>query len=207
MPDYYGSIDAGAMLHLQRALTAESWFSVALDVVDYRYVNRGGLAGDAWSIGPPTLGFHRSIVTTATTTFAGYVRALLPLDSARSSGLETGLEVGSVFRAQLSRRFAADGGLALTTPLDAVGGQVHVRLQPVALAEVWYEPRPAAAVAAGLSAKAELGPDPAFITGVPRFAGRLALRHGLWLAALVELPLVGTDRTDLVASLFLGYGS
>jgi hypothetical protein len=207
MPDYYGSIDAGAMLRLQRSLTAESWFSIALDLARYRYVNRSGLASDAWSIGPPTLGFHRSLVTTEATTFAGYVRALLPLDSARSTGVEIGLEVGAAFRARLSRRFAADGGLALTTPLDVVGGQVHVRVQPVALGEVWYAPRPAAAVAAGIAAKAELGPDPAFITAVPRFAGRLALRHGLWMAALVELPVVGTDRTDLVASLFLGYGS
>lgn len=207
MPDYYGSIAAGAMLRLERPLTPESWFSLALDAAEYRYVNRGGLAATAWSIGPPTLAFYRSILTTTGTATAAFVRALLPLDSARTGGVETGLDVGASFRARFGARTAMDGGLVLTTPVDIVGGQVHPRLRPGGLAEAWYAPRPTAAVGVGLTFQAELGPDLALLTAGPRVSGRFALRHGLWLATLVELPVTGSDRTDLVASLFVGYGS
>ena len=52
---------------------------------------------------------------------------------------------------------------------------------------------------------AELTPDPAFLTLAPRVAFRRALSRGLQLAGLAEVPLVGTDHTDLVVAFYLGW--
>jgi hypothetical protein len=204
-PDFYGNVLGSVTLLARRAIDNVSWFSVALDAFDYRYVNSGGLAATSVSLGPPTVAYYRTLAETERTTSAAYARVLLPLDTARASGVETGLEIGASARARLRPRLVVDGGLAVTAPFDVVGGEVHGRLQPVALAEAWFSPRPPIGIAAGAAAKVEVGSDLAFISAVPRVAGRFALRHRLWLAALVEAPVAGSDRTNLIASLFLGY--
>jgi hypothetical protein len=207
MPDYYGSLVEGALLRFQWALSPESWLSLAADAITYRYVNSGGLVGSSWSAGPPTVAYYRTVASTTATQAAAYVRVLLPLDSARSAGFEAGLELGASVRTRLGRRFALDGGLALTAPVDLVAGETHGQLEPMGLVETWYSPRPAAALALGVYVQAQLAPDAALLTLAPRMTGRVALRQGLWLALLVEVPVLGRDRTDLVGSLFLGYGS
>lgn len=203
-PDFFGSILADAMLRGRRRVGAQGWLTLAVDVVDFRYVNNGGLASTGWSFGPATVGYDRSVYTTATTTTAAYARVLLPLDTARQNGVETGLELGGSVRAGLGTRASADGGLALTAPLDITAGQLHGRLEPVMLVEVWVPLRQAVALGAGAGAKLELAPTPTFITAVPRLSGRFTLAHRVWLALLLELPVVGTDRTDFIGSLFGG---
>ena len=48
---------------------------------------------------------------------------------------------------------------------------------------------------------------PAFdlVTVVPRLGARFAVRRRFWGAALLEFPVAGSDRTDLIAGLFAGY--
>jgi hypothetical protein len=77
----------------------------------------------------------------------------------------------------------------------------------VALAEGWFAFTPRFALSAGLSARAEVSPDPTFLTLAPRVAARWALRHGLRLAALFEIPAVGEDRTDVIAAFTLGWAA
>ena len=99
-----------------------------------------------------------------------------------------------------------DGGLALTAPLDLIAGRAYGRLEPVVAGRGLVRAAPGdRASRPGPACKAELAPTPTFITAVPRVAARFALRHRVWLAVLVEVPIAGTDRTDLVASLFAGY--
>ncbi len=107
--------------------------------------------------------------------------------------------------ARLGRRWLADGGLSLAGPLVVVAGQPHARLQPGALAEVWFEPRPAFALFAGGSLRTEVAPTFSLVTVVPRAGMRSALAHGLWMAFLAEVPVAGEDRTNVIASLFLGW--
>jgi hypothetical protein len=204
MPDYFGSIISDAMLRVRRRVGARGWLSLALDVVDFRYVNNAGLASTGFAFGPATVGYYRTVYETAATSAAAYGRALLPIDTARQNGFETGVEIGGSMRASIGPRIVADGGLALTAPVDITGGQMHGRLEPVLLAEVWLAVRPTVALGGGAAAKVELAPTPTFITAVPRLSARWALPHRIWLALLVELPVVGTDRTDLVGSLFGG---
>ena len=56
-----------------------------------------------------------------------------------------------------------------------------------------------------LSDAFEVAPDPTFLSIAPRLAARFAFRHGVWLALLVEVPVAGGDRTDLVAGLYGGW--
>jgi hypothetical protein len=210
MPDYYGSIIADAMMRARRRITARSWLSFGLDLVTYRYVNNGGLASQGASFGPPTLGYHRTLYADGRRAVAGYARALLPLDSARFHGVETGLELGAGLRQALGShvappRFVLLAGLSAALPVDIVAGQAHGRVEPGAAVELWFAAGTRLDLFGGGITRFAIAPEPAFITAVPRAGARLALSQRVWTSVLVELPVVGRDRTDLVASLFLGY--
>jgi len=205
MPDYFGSATGAVLLRMRKPIAASSWLSVAFDALTYRYVNNAGLASSAFSLGPPTVAYHQGLSVSPALAAAVHVRALLPLDTARANSIATGLEIGGSLRAPLAARWVLDGGAALAAPAEIGGGQVHARFTPVALAELWYAPRAPLAVAAGGMVEAQIAPTVAVGTVVPRLAVRAALRSRFWLAGLLEVPVAGSDRTDLVASLFLGY--
>ena len=206
MPDYYGSVLADAMLRGRRPVGTRGWLTVALDMVTFRYIDNAGIVAQGWSFGPLTVAYDRTVVTSARVALAAYARALVPLDTARQNSLEAGLELGASTRVRLGARWAFDGGAALAAPLDVTGGQPHAQLQPVALGEAWFAPRPTVALAAGAALKLQAAPTFSLVTLAPRATARFALRHHFWAALLVEVPVVGSDRTDLVGSLFLGLG-
>jgi len=177
--------------------------------VTYRYVVNGPTPSHGLGFGPQTLGVHRALADGPAGAATVYARALLPLDTARQSGVRTGLELGATGRRALgaSGRAGVQGGAGVLAPLIVVGGQSHGALEAVALGEVWLAPGPRLALSAGASARAELSPDPTFVTLAPRAAVRLALRHGLSAAMLVEVPAAGADRTDLVAGLYVAWAA
>lgn len=204
-PDFSGDIVANGRARARRRLGPRSWISIAADLVTYRYVDNGGLVGTGTSFGPATVGYHLVLHVTARTSVAGYVRALLPIDTARQSGLETGLELGGAGRALLGRRWAADGGLSLAGPLEVTGGVAHGHLVPAALGEVWFSPKPSFALFAGAGLRATVAPAAALVAVTPRVGLRAALRQGLWLAFLAEGQVAGDDPTQGMVSLFLGW--
>jgi hypothetical protein len=204
-PGFFGDVVADATIRARLRITARGWVSLAVDVLDYRYVDDAGLVSTGPSFGPPTIGYYYALAARLRTALAVYARALLPLDTARQSGGEAGLEVGASGRARAGRRWVFDGGLSFSGPIDFVGGQAHARFEPAALAEGWFSPRPALALFAGGGLHAELGPTATLLTVVPRAGLRAALRRRLWLAFLAEAPVAGADRTNVIASLFLGW--
>ncbi|HSZ81966.1 MAG TPA: hypothetical protein VLA14_06790 [Polyangia bacterium] len=211
MPDYFGEVVAASTLRLRQPLghSRSTWISLAADLLTYRYTQNAVEAAQGLSLGPLTFGVHRALGDWTRTAATAYVRALLPPDTARQSGQRTGLELGVTGRRLLGGRgrFGVQGGAAMTAPVVIVAGQTHSALQPVALAEAWFAPRPDVALSAGLESRAEIWHDPTFLTLAPRLAARLALRRGLSAALLVEVPVVGEDRTDLVAAFFLGWAA
>ena len=204
-PDFFGRIVGTATVHAQRPITAHTWVGLSVDLFREQYVNNAGLAATSPSFGPATLGFHWTVVDRGRTALAVHARALLPIDTARQSGVEAGLEVGAAARTSLPRRFALDGGVTLAAPVDFVAGQAHGRLQPNLLAEAWWAHSPRLAFFAGAAATLEAAPDPALRLLAPRAGVRGALRHHLWLAFLGEAPVMGTDRTNVMASAFVGW--
>ncbi len=205
-PDFNGRIIAGATARGRRRINAWSGVSIAVDLLTYEYVNDAGLAGTGASFGPATVAYQLLLATSPEAAVAGYIRALLPIDTARQSGsIETGLELGASARARLSQRWLADGGLSVAGPLEVTGGQAHGFLQPAALAEVWFAPKPRLALFGGGSLRLEVAPTFTLRSLIPRAGLRGALAHGLWLAFLAEAPVAGDDRTNVIASLFLGW--
>jgi hypothetical protein len=206
-PDFFGAVAAGAMLRARHAVGERTWISLALDAVTFRYVVNAVVKSSGLALGPPTVGIYRALGHRDDLALAIYGRALLPFDTARQEGVETGGEAGVAarFAAGPGARVGLEGGLALAVPVDVVGGQAHPALRPAALVEGWWAPRPSVALFAGVGARAQAAPDPSFTSLAPRAAARFALRHGAWLAALVEVPVVGADRTDLVAALYAGW--
>ena len=205
MPDYYGSIFASATVRGRYQLGERTTLSLAADVFDYRYTNNGGLASSPVSAGPVTFAAHQMVALGSDTAASLYARALLPLDTGRQSGVEPGLELGAAARAALGARWVVDGGLALPAPLDIVGGQAHLRLEPVVLAEAWLRLRPAVALCGGVNLRVFAAPAFELRALVPRLGARFAVRRRWWTALLVELPVAGSDRTDLIAGLYAGY--
>jgi hypothetical protein len=205
MPDYYGSITGTATLRGRYQLAERSSLSAAADVFTYRYVDNSHLVSRGASFGPATVAFQQSFGVGAATASSLYARLLLPIDTARQSGVETGLEIGSAIRTQAGSRLAFDGGVALAAPMDIVGGQTHLRLEPAALAEAWLRLRPWVALVAGGEIRLDVSPTFQLRTLVPRLGARFMTRRRFWTAILAELPVAGSDRTDLIAGLYLGY--
>jgi len=205
MPDYYGRIVATATARGRYQVAARSTLSFAADVFDYGYFNNGGLASQGASAGPATVGFHQTFAAGSETAASLYARALLPLDTARQNSIEAGLELGGTLRVPAGARLVFDGGLAVVGPLDVAGGQVHGRLESGALAEAWLRLRPSFAFGGGVAARVKVAPAFDLITIVPRLGARLALRRRWWAAVLAEVPVAGSDRTDLVAGLYAGF--
>jgi hypothetical protein len=204
-PDFYGNVGASATLRYRRPLTARTWVSLAMDAVTFRYVANAVIVSSGPTVGPPTFGLYHTAARGDDWDVAVYGRGLLPLDTARHDGFELGLELGGAGRLARWARAGLQGGLALVAPVDVTGGQAHRYLRPAALVEGWYAPRPWVALAAGAEARAQAAPAPSFTSLAPRLAARFALRHRAWLAALVEVPVAGTDRTDLVAAFYAGW--
>jgi len=207
MPDYYGSVIGVATLRGRYQLNEQSTLSVAADLFSYGYVSNAGLVSHPASVGPGTVAFQRTFAAGAETAASLYTRALVPLDTARQNGFETGLEIGAGLRMGVGRRLVVDGGLALATPTYVVGGQIHARLVSGALAEVWLRLRPWVAVGAGMDLRLQVSPDFEVVSAVPRVSARFRLPRRFWTALLVELPVAGQDRTDLITGLFLGFSA
>lgn len=204
-PDFFGRVVGSATVHARRVVTPRTWVGLSIDLLDYRYVNDAGLAASGPSFGPATLGFHWTALERNRTALAVHARLLLPFDTARQSGLESGVEVGTAARAALPRRFSVDGGLTMAVPVDFVAGQAHGQLRPNLLAEAWWSRSARLAFFAGVAATLEAAPDPALRLLAPRAGLRGGLRHRLWVAFLAEAPMAGTDRTTVIASAFVGW--
>jgi hypothetical protein len=206
-PDFFGAVVATSTLRLRQRIgrSSSTWLSLAADLLTYRYVVKGPISSQGVGFGPPTLGLHRALGAWRTTAATIYARTLLPLDTARANSVRAGVELGLTGRRLLggSGRAGVQGGAALLAPLVAVAGQTHTSFQPTALAEGWFTPRPRFAVSVGATVRAELSPDPTFLTLAPRVAARFALPHGLLFALLAEVPVVGQDRTDAIVALTL----
>ena len=205
MPDYYGSFIGAATLRGRYQVGERSTVSFAADAFNYRYINNGGLASSPVSAGPATAGFHQMFLVGAESAMSLYARVLLPLDSARQNGVATGLELGTSLRVPAGARWVINGGVALTAPAEITGGQTRLRFEPAALTEAWLRLGPGLALCGGAHVLLKVAPAFDLITVVPRLGARFALRRRLWAAALLEFPVAGSGRTDLIAGLFAGY--
>jgi hypothetical protein len=210
-PDFYGLAAETTTLRLRHPIggrTSRTWVSVAVDAVTWRFVANATVQSSALGVGPPTVALHHALLDGARVRVAAYARLLLPFDSARQRGLEAGGEAGAAARLRAGPRSGLQGGVALAAPVDVVSGQAHAALRPAALAEAYLAPRRWAAFFAGGALRLQAAGDPALpvLTSLAaRAAARFAVGRGVALAAAVEVPFAGSDRTDLLASIFAAW--
>jgi hypothetical protein len=205
-PDFFGLATAGATFRLRYPFSDRTWVSLAFDAVTYRFAANATVQSSGVSAGPPTVGVYRRLLARGQeASLAVYGRALLPLDTARQTGVAVGLEAGATGRVRLSPRTGGQGGLLLAAPAEVLSGQIHAQLVPGGLAELWLAPRPWVALFGGATARFRAAPDPTFTSLAARAAVRLLSQGGLSFAAAADIPFLGRDRTDLAASLFVGW--
>jgi len=192
-------------LRIRYALAPRWGISFAADAATFRYTKNAVVASSGVGVGPPSLGGYFALAARPTLAATAFARVLLPLDSART-GLATGAELGGTALALAGRPwFGIDGGATLGVVTTRAAGQTHTALRTNAVAEAFIS-GPRAAVALGLFARAQPAPALAGISSLGlRAVVRRALGKTLWLAAATQLPLVGSDRTDLLLTLLLGY--
>jgi hypothetical protein len=65
--------------------------------------------------------------------------------------------------------------------------------------------RPSAALCGGVNVRVNAAPNFELGTLVPRLGARVTIRRRWWTAVLAELPLAGSDRTDLIIGLYAGF--
>jgi hypothetical protein len=205
-PDYYGNVNASAMLRLRHPVSPRVWLSVGLDVVTFRYVANAVVRSHAFDLGPPTVGVYRGFAPGAgRSALAIYARLLLPIDTARINGVVVGGELGASYWRPLRGRFAVRGGVAVPLPVTIIDGQVHGALRPAALVEGVWDAGRGVAFSLGAAGRTEATPAPALLSLAARAAIRLLLKHGMNAALAAEIPFAGSDRTDAVVSLFVGW--
>ena len=74
-----------ATAHARHRVTLRSWLSLSVDLLDYRYVNNGGLAETGAKFGPATIGYHWTVLDRPRGALAVHARALLPIDTSRAT--------------------------------------------------------------------------------------------------------------------------
>ncbi|HEY2899016.1 MAG TPA: hypothetical protein VGL59_00460 [Polyangia bacterium] len=204
-PDYYGNVMASTMVRLRYPLTARTWMSVGLDVVTFRYVANAVVRSHAFDVGPPTVGVFRDVGHVGPGALALYARLLLPLDTARTNGVLLGGEAGVSYWRPLRSRFAVQVGVAAPVPVTVIDGQAHGAFRPAGVVEASWRAGRVAALIIGATGHLEATPDPGLLSLAARAGLRLALARGINAALIGEIPFAGSDRTNAIASLFVGW--
>ena len=205
-PGFYGAVTGGATLRGRLQLT-ERWFvSAAIDPATWYYSVNAVVSSSTVGAGPATLAVHRTFsFGWKRTVLTPYARLLLPLDTARHYGERWGGELGASASRRLGARFALRGGLAFPATLVSIGGVGKPAVLPAALAEVVYGPRWWLAFAAGPAGRMRLAPSPALLAVAARASARAMTRRGWHFGLAADVPVAGTDRTDLTAAIFVGW--
>jgi hypothetical protein len=204
-PDFYGAITAGATLRGRYQLSDRWWFSASLDPATWRMPINAVVSSSGVGFGPGTVGAHRSFAW-ARTALSIDAQALLPFDTARHYGARWGLEAGAALARQVRRRGSLHLGLTVPATLVALGGRGHASLSPGLLAEYGFAPRPWLALAGGAAARVQAAPSPALSALAARLSARLVTRRGWQYALAGDVPVAGTDRTDLTITFLVGRG-
>jgi hypothetical protein len=203
--DFYGSIQAGAMLAGSFALGSRTWLSFSLPGLDYRWVANATIEAGAADLGAGTLGWHMGWPLGPNTAVSSYLRLLLPTETVYRHATRHGFEHGVVVTSRLGSRFALVGGVSFPTLLVAGPGTVLASYQPTVGSDLVMTPATWFAVAAGAGLRWRFGDDAAFESFDPRLALRLYPWRGSRVEVRAALPLGGADRTDVMLGLTLGW--
>lgn len=194
-PDFYGAIRADGHLFGAWAVRPDTELFATLEAVTFNFAQNAVLTATRVTLGHLTVGASRVHVARDTWALAANVRALLPTSFELPGARLLGAELGATTTWRPRRWLEVHGALGGRVT-GAVGQAAALpAADGLALAGVQLSPFSWGGLAVDVAGR--LG---AVSSLTPSVALRLAFGHlGVELAAAV--PLVGTDRHDVIAGL------
>lgn len=198
---FYGALDAEATLSGTYRIDADSWVTLAMDVLRYRTVINATVVTAPIDFGASTVTVHHSIARDQDAEVTGFVRALFPTESSTRFGARLGFETGFSVLYNPHRRWSLHGGVSLPVTATISAGGALFTFSPRATLDLAWLPADVFEILAGLEARGGLD-------GFEYLAPRVALRvHGT-RAVFVDLsamaPLLGLERSLARGALTVG---
>lgn len=204
--DYYGALWAGSTLAGRAAITDSLWVSAVVPGIEHRFVANAVIEASHTGLGAGNLGVHASLPAGDSMAFAPFARALLPTESVYRHARRHGGELGSSAVWRTSARTELAGGLTVPVLVTVNGPWREVLVQPLAGADVFFQPRSWISLGAGAAARLNATERDESLEAIEARAG---VRVFPWRGARAELviaaPRYGRDRTDAAVSLSLGW--
>lgn len=200
LDDFYGAIDAGAVIAGTYPLGGRLWLSGAIAPLQFRFVQNASIAATTLGLGASTLGLHAWVVDGARWRVSVYGRVRVPTETGRQYAATVGVEPGVAALWSPSPRVTVAFGASLQGLFTVLGSHTVSRMTAQATADVgvllrWFEPV--------LGAELRVGSDDD--GALEYIAPKLGLRFHpgrRWVIALdAMMPLGGSDRTLARAAL------
>jgi hypothetical protein len=194
LDDFYGAIDAGAVLAGTYPLGPRLWISAAINPLLFRYVQNASIAASTLGLGTSTLGLHAWVVDTSQWRVSVYGRLRVPTETGRQYAVTVGFEPGVAALWRPSRRVTVALGASVQGSFGVLGGNTVSRWTAQAGGDVavllrWFEP------AVGVELRVGGDADGALEYVAPKLG--LRFHPGArWVLALdAMMPLGGVDRS------------
>lgn len=203
--EFYGTLGARTGLTLRLAVSENAWLSVAPPGLDYLYSANATVEASRLEVSGAFLGYHVSFLLPGELRLTPYAKVLLPFESAYAHARRFGTEWGASAAWQWLAQLHLLGGVSFPLLMTDSGGEPLVDFGPQLTADVEYRPVTWLSAVGGLGARAQWGDHAGFEAIDVRGALRGAFSDGGYVDLGVALPAFGNDRTDLAASLQVGW--
>lgn len=200
LDDFYGAIDAGAVISGTYPLNGRLWLSGAIAPLQFRFVQNASIAATTLGLGASTLGLHAWVVDGARWRVSVYGRVRVPTETGRQYAATVGVEPGVAALWSPSPRVTVAFGASLQGLFTVLGSHTVSRMTAQVTADVgvllrWFEPV--------LGAELRVGSDDdgAFEYVAPKLGLRFHPGRRWVIALDAMMPLGGIDRTLARAAL------
>ena len=200
LDDFYGAIDAGAVISGSYPLSDRWWLSGAIAPLQFRFVQNASIAATTLGLGATTLGLHAWLVDGARWRVSAYGRLRFPTETGRQYAATVGVEPGVAALWSPSPRVTVAFGASLQGLFTVLGSHTVSRMTAQVTADVgvllrWFEP------VLGAELRVGTDDDGAFEYIAPKLGLRFHPGRRWVIALDAMMPLGGIDRTLARAAL------
>ena len=203
--DFYGYLHLVVAPRVRLVLPGGPWVSAMLPGFSYWFAANATVEADQVELDAGALGLHLPLPVTERLQLAPYVRLLVPSSAGYANATRYGFDHGVASVLRLTSNVELAGGFGFPAVITANGTTLHVTSLPGAAGDVVWAPWSWLGLVGGLGARARLGPDRGFAAIDLRSAIRAYVLGGLRFELGALLPIGGSDRTDVIAALSVGW--
>ena len=194
LDDYYGAIDAGAVISGSYPLNHRLWISGSLAPLQFRYVQNASIIATDLGLGASTLGLHAWVVDGARWRVSVYGRVRLPTETGRQYAATTGIEPGVSALWSPSRRVTVAFGASVQALFGVIGSHAVSRVTAQVTGDVgvllrWFEP------VVGVEVRVGDDDDGALEYVAPKLGLRFHTGRRWVLALDAMMPVGGIERS------------